>query len=307
MDEQQTKFDTRKSLYADLSLLLVALFWGGGFVIIKDALNDLTPLWLMALRFSFAFILMGIVFYKNLLRISKKDLLSGCLIGIFLYAAYATQTVGLQYTTVGKSAFITGVNVVIVPFIYMVVMRKSPGWFSFAGAILAVIGLGLLTLTDGFAMQWGDTLTLFGAFFFAAHIFTVGYFAPDADAIGLSIIQTGAAAIFLLLSALIAEPIPKAIPVSAWTAIGYTVLFSTIGAVLIQNIAQQYTPSTHAAIILCLESVFGAVLGVIFIPGEYFTTRMIIGCVLIFMGIITTETKLSFLWRKEPPLNANGI
>jgi drug/metabolite transporter (DMT)-like permease len=292
--ETKISHDRKKSIYADSSLLLVALIWGGGFVAVKDSLNHITPLYINALRFILATALMSLVFWKKLRSISKKDIISGSIVGVFLFLAFLTQTIGLQYTTVGKQAFLTGTNVVMVPFIAWFVHKKSPGWHSIAAGILCFIGIALLTLQGSLALNLGDSLTLVCAIFFACHIVSVGYFASDTDPIILSIVQMGFAAILSLICAAIFESMPREISKNAFVGIIYLVVFSTMVAFLIQNVAQKYTSSTHAAVILCLESVFGSILGVI-ILGDNFTGRMIIGCVLIFIAILISETKLSFL------------
>jgi drug/metabolite transporter (DMT)-like permease len=294
MGEKIINYDRKKSVLADLSLLLVALSWGGGFIVVKNALADITPMWMMAIRFSFGFLAMAIVFHKNLIKISKKDLKSGLIIGVFLFLGYATQTIGLQYTTAGKQAFLTGTNVVIVPFLVWFITKKHPGWHSIVGALLTLIGIGLLTLQGGFSINVGDGLTLICAVFFAAHITSVGYFAADCDSIAISVVQAGVAAIIFVIGALIFEPMPKNINGNIEFAITYLVLFSTVGAILIQNIAQKFTPPTHAAIVLSMESVIGTILAVIILK-DVFSFTMVIGCFFIFAAIIITETKLSFL------------
>lgn len=283
-----------KTFYADLSLVIVALTWGGGFVVLKDALNNISPLNIMAIRFTLAFLLLALIFITKLKSITKQELIAGSIIGGFLFAAFATQTVGLKYTTAGKQAFLTGANVVIVPFLAWFVHKKAPDRYSIIGAFLTLIGIGLLTLQGSLSMNLGDALTLFAAIFYAAHIVSVGYFTRNADPIILTIIQIGVAAIIFILCALIFEPIPQEINKSVVMAVGYLVLFSTVVAFLIQNVAQKLTPATHAAIILSLESVFGALLAV-WILHDKFTVKMILGCLCIFLAIIITETKLSFL------------
>lgn len=281
-------------LYADFSLLFVALIWGGGFVVIKDALQDISPFYMMALRFVLAFLLMTILFARSIRKTKKSDLVAGAIIGFFLFAAYGSQTVGLQYTTAGKQAFLTGANVVMVPFLYWMLSKKRPDLYAIAGAFMCLFGIGLLTLQNGLAISRGDTLTLASAFFFACHITAVGFFAKKSDPVVLSILQTGYAAIIFVVCAVLFEPPLRHISSGATAAIAYQVLLSTLAAVLIQNVAQKYTTSTHAAIILCLESVFGSLLAVLFL-GDVFSGKMIIGCVLIFAAIITSETRLSFL------------
>lgn len=294
MSENVKDFDRKKSIFADLSLLLVALSWGGGFIVVKNALADISPMWLMAIRFTFGFLAMAIVFHKNIIKINRKDLKAGLIIGVFLFLGYATQTVGLKYTTAGKQAFLTGTNVVIVPFLVWIITKKHPGWHSIIGAVLTLIGIGFLTLQGGFSINLGDALTLVCAVFFAAHITAVGYFAEDSDSIAISVVQAGVAAVIFIIGALLFEPMPKNINGNIKFAITYLVLFSTVGAILIQNIAQKYTPSTHAAIVLSMESVIGTILAVIILK-DVFTPLMVVGCVFIFAAIIITETKLSFL------------
>ena len=222
----------------------------------------------------------------------------GTLVGLLLFLGFAAQTVGMKYTTAGKNAFLTGTNVVIVPFLYWAISKRKPDTYSLVSAFLCFIGIGMLTLDGGIHIGLGDGLTLLCAVFFAAHIVSVGFFTEKVDAISLVIIQLGSAAVFSIIAALIYEPIPKPLNSDTIFAIGYLAIFSTMIAFIIQNVAQKYTTSTHAAIILCLESVFGSILSVLML-NEIFTSKMIIGCLTIFIAIITTETKWDFLKKKK--------
>jgi drug/metabolite transporter (DMT)-like permease len=290
--------DKKKSILADMSLLLVAIMWGGGFIAVKGALDSITPFYIMAMRFGISVIIMLVVFRKKIKDITINELKIGTLVGLLLFLGFAAQTVGMKYTTAGKNAFLTGTNVVIVPFLYWVISKRRPDSYSLVSAFLCFIGIGMLTLDGGIHIGLGDSLTLLCALFFAAHIVSVGFFIKKVDAISLVIIQLGAAAVFSIIAALIYEPIPQAINSDTIFAIGYLAIFSTMIAFIIQNVAQKYTTSTHAAIILCLESVFGSILSVI-ILNEIFTSKMILGSLTIFIAIITTETKWDFLKRKK--------
>lgn len=287
-------FDKKKILMADLALLMVAFIWGAGFLVVKDSLSHMTPLYLMGIRFIFSALAMALIFFNKTKQIRKHHLKSGVIVGIFLYVAFAFQTVGLQYTTVSNQAFLTGTNVVMVPFLVWIVYKKRPDAFSFIGAILCVLGIGLLTLGDNLTFNPGDILTLVCAFFFGCHITSVGHFAKKEDPIILTITQFGVCAILMIISAVIIEPFPTTFDSSLYMGIGYMVMISTVLAFGAQNVAQKYTPATHAALILCLEAVFGSVLAVIF-RGEGFSMKMLIGCIIIFCAIIITETKLEFL------------
>lgn len=288
----------KKVLYADLGLLLVALLWGGGFLFTKQGLDYLTPLWLMTIRFMGATLVMGLVFFKNLKAIKVKDIKAGSIIGIFLFIAFATQTIGLQYTSISNQAFLTATNVVFVPFIIWGLHKKAPDKFAFIGAGLATIGIGLITLKEGFSLNAGDLWTLACAVFFAGHIVSIGYFAKDSDPIGLTIVQFAFTGIVSLLVAILFEPIPTVMGPGATTAILYMVLGSTLLAFLLQNVCQKYTPATHASLILSLESVFGTLIAVIF-AGEIFNFQMALGCITVFIAILAIETRFEFLGIKQ--------
>ncbi|MCJ7691730.1 MAG: DMT family transporter, partial [Clostridiaceae bacterium] len=160
----------KKSILADMSLLLVALMWGGGFIAVKGALDSVTPFYITAMRFGISVIIMLLVFRKKIKHITIKELKIGTLVGLLLFLGFAAQTVGMKYTTAGKNAFLTGTNVVIVPFLYWVISKKKPDSYSLVSAFLCFIGIGMLTLDGGINISLGDSLTLLCAVFFAAHI-----------------------------------------------------------------------------------------------------------------------------------------
>ncbi|MBU5439946.1 DMT family transporter [Tissierella sp. MSJ-40] len=288
----------KKSLYADLSLFIVAIIWGSGFVVTKSTLDRITPYHMLAFRFIIAALLMGIVFFKNLKKITMEDIKAGILVGVFLFGGFATQTVGLKYTTAGKQAFITATNVVMVPFIYWIISKKRPDNYDMAGAFLCLIGIGILSIEKDLTIGYGDLLTLICAVFFAFHISSVGYFAKDKDPVALSVIQIATAGVLSLIFALLFEPKMAIIQKNTVFPILYLAVFSTLLAFLIQNVAQKYTSSTHTAIILSFEAVFGSIFSLIFLK-EPFTARFLIGCLAILTSVITSETKWEFLRTKN--------
>lgn len=288
----------KRTLYADLSLLLVAIIWGSGFVVTKNALDYVTPYYLLFYRFAISTIVLSIVFFKKIIKASIKDIKAGIIVGLFLFAGFATQTVGLQYTEAGKQAFITATNVVMVPFIYWGISKKRPDKFDVAAAFLCLVGIGILSLNSDLTMGYGDFLTFLCAILFAFHISSTGYFAKESDPYVISIVQLGTAGVLSFIFALFFEG-PK-INIQSQTIIPilYLGLFSTMLAFLIQTVAQKYTNSTHAAIILSLEAVFGSTFAIIFLK-EPFTVRFLIGCMAILISVITSETKWEFLRLKK--------
>ncbi|KUO50256.1 MAG: hypothetical protein APF76_11125 [Desulfitibacter sp. BRH_c19] len=285
--------ERHRSITADVALLSVAVFWGGGFVVTKNALDHITPLIMMAIRFGFAAVILCLVFRNRLQTISKRDLWGGCLIGLFLYLGFTTQTIGLVYTTAAKNAFITGTNVVMVPFLVMAITKKFPGWPAIMSAFLAVVGLAFLTIEDSTlaSINIGDWLTLICALCYAFQVVTIGILAPKGDALALSVVQVSFCAVLFIITGLVFEPIPTSISVEGWGAIAYLVTLSTVLCFVIQNVAQKYTPSSHAALILCLEGVFGALFAYLFL-NELLTKPMLVGCGLILLAIIIAEMKL---------------
>ncbi len=281
----------RKNLYADLSLLLVAAIWGSGFVVTKNVVNHITPFYMLTIRFFISFILMAIVFWEKVKSTKLEDIKAGFIIGFFLFMGFATQTYGIKYTTASKQAFITATNVVMVPFFYWFVSKKRPKSHEIMSAIICFIGIGILSVENNFRIGLGDSLTLLCAVFFASHIVSIGVYAKKHDPILLTIYQMLITVILSLLAAIIYEPKMPIITKEIIFPILYLSIFGTLIGFLIQNIAQKYTSSTRAAIILSLEALFGSLFSFVFLK-EPFSLKFLIGCSAILFSIINTETKL---------------
>lgn len=290
----------KAKMLSNFSLLICAMIWGIGFVATDAALKSgIGPYYVMTFRFLIAFVLLAIIFINKFKKIRKRDLFAGTVIGIALFAAFAFQTVGLQYTTPGKQAFLTGSYVVVVPFLYWIITKKAPDKFQITATILCVIGTAFLTLDgNGLSLTKGDNLTLISALFFALHIVIVEHYTKECDPITLTILQMAVAGILSYGFALVTkEPIPVNIPSAGYASVFYLGAISTMVAYMIQNVSIKYTTSTEAAIILCLETVFGSLFSVLLLS-EKFTGKMVLGCAIIFIALITAQTKLSFIFNK---------
>lgn len=278
------------SWLADGALLVVAISWGLNFVIIKWTLGQMTPFYYLAIRFSLSLLVMLVLFGRRLTRLTRRDWLAGLLMGAFLFGAFALQTVGLKYTTPGKSGFITGLNVVLVPLLQWLVVRRFPGFNAILGALLATAGLGLLSLNQHFSLAFGDLLTLVCALLYAAHIVTIGRLGSRADSVALTVVQIGVAAIGNVVLALFLEPRPTVIPAFSWGSIAYGALIGTVLAFSVQTAAQKHTPPSHTAVILSAESMFAGISSVL-LWGEALTLRSVLGAALILVGIVTAELR----------------
>ncbi len=282
---------------SDFSLLFVAAVWGGGFVAVKDALNTLTPMFLMAIRFVMAAAILYLFLFKWIGKLTKEDFKKGSVVGVILFLAFSAQTIGLQYTTASKQGFLTATYVVMVPLLSWVIYRKAPGFKAFVGSVITILGIGLISFhgNSSFSLNLGDSLTLLCALLFAAHIISIEFFAKDMNVFKLAFLQIAVAAVLFVITAFIVEPIPEPLSARAWFAIVYLAIFSTFLCFTVQTVAQKYTTSSHASIILSLESVFAAIFGVLLLK-EHMSPMMLVGCGLIFSAILIVE--LNF--KKKP-------
>lgn len=281
-----------KAWQADLLLLAVAFVWGTTFVLVKKALGGITPFTFLAVRFLLAFIFLYLIYRPGQKLFHKQLLVAGATIGIFLFAGYAFQTVGLQYTSAANAGFITGLSVILVPFFSVFLTRQLPNLYVVCGALLATGGLALLTLNPDLALQKGDLLVFFCACAFALHIIFVGRYATRVDPTLLSMLQI---LLVGLLSALMAvasptESLPTAWTGELWIALGITAILATSLALLIQNSVQRFTSPARTAIIFATEPVFAALTAYTY-GGEELTGKALVGAVLVLAGILLAELK----------------
>ena len=284
---------------ARLALLLATLIWGSSFVVLKNTLDTVPILLLLAVRFIGAGVLLSAVFWKKLRLIDKSYLASGAIIGLFLFLAYTFQTYGLARTTPGKNAFLTAFYCMLVPFLFWITDKKRPDRYNIIAALMCITGIGLVSLTDSLTIESGDLLTLIGGFFFGAHIVVVAKFSKKKDPVLITILQFFYCGIFAAVGSILFETAPHGWIGNAWIPLLYMMVFCTGVTLLCQNWGQAHLPPSNAAILLSLESVFGVIFSVI-IYHEALTPRLLSGFCLIFAATIVSETKLDFLKRSKP-------
>lgn len=287
-----------KKYLGEIGLIITAIIWGSGFVASAVSLEYYTPYQIMAGRFFIGALILSIVFHKRLKQINKSLWIKGIILGAILYIAFVLQTVGLQFTTPSKNAFLTVVNVVIVPFIGFVLYKKKIDVYELIGAILAVIGVAVLSLQFTSEVNIGDLLTLACAFGFAFHIYYTAMFVEKEDPVLLTIIQMVTATFISVIGVLISGQVAFTVEPAALMPLLYLGVFSTTLAYLLQTVAQKYISETKAAIILSTEAFWGTAFSII-ILSEVMTFRIGIGATLILLAIIITETKSSLLSGKK--------
>jgi drug/metabolite transporter (DMT)-like permease len=287
---------------ADLALIFITFIWGATFILVQRALADASTLLFLALRFSLATIALGLAFRPLASKLGQaRRMLGGAVLaGVCLFAGYLLQTVGLRYTTASKSAFITGLCIVIVPVFAAVVKRKKPQAAEVLGVVVATCGLGLLTLggTEVLRIGRGDLLTVGCAVAFAAQILVVDHWAPKIGFDAFTLVQIATAACLALGSFWWVEP-----PVIRWSlvvvgALTVTGLLATALAFAVQAWAQQYTSPTRTALIFAMEPVFAW--GTSFVvAGEMLSRRASLGAALILAGILLVELQPFGLRRRK--------
>ena len=282
------------SLLGKLAILAATLFWGTSFVVLKDTLDLVPPNYLIALRFTSAGLALGLIFWKRLRKVTRQMLWRGAIIGVFLFLAYFWQTLGLQRTTPGKNAFLTAGYCVMVPFMLWGVRGPRPDRYNVIAAVLCLGGIGLISLDGDLSMGFGDLFTVIGGVFFGCHMVALGKFLGDEDPVVMTILQFFAAAVCFWVASFAMEGAPQALPMKALLPIGYMSVFCTAVTLLLQNFGQKHTEPSAAAILLSLEAVFGATFSLL-LGKDTLTVQIALGFATVFLSVIVSETKLSFL------------
>lgn len=281
----------------ELLMLITAIMWGSGFVGMAKGLEHWSVFQLMAGRFFLASIILSLVFYKKLKLINKAVLWKGGLLGAILFFAFTLQTWGLEYTTASKNAFLTAINVIIVPIIAYIIYKRRIDRFEFIAAGVAIVGIGFLSLQDSLTINFGDFLSILCAFAFAFDIFYTNVFVKSEDALALTIVQFYTATILSVIGVIILQDYPTTYSAEGIGIIIYLAVFCTGVAYVCQNLGMQYANPTKSAIILSTEALFGTMFSVLLL-NELLTGRMIFGCILIFFAILFAEVKPTFKRKK---------
>lgn len=282
------EYKSKQHIGGILGLLLVTVIWGSGFTAVDIALRHFSPLQILAFRFLIAAIVMGILAFKELKKISKESMKSGLVMGFFLFIAFWLQTVAQVHTTVSKNAFLTATNVVIVPFIAYVIYKIKVTAYHLIGALLTIIGVGILSIQIGERFNIGDLYSFMCAIGFAFHIFFTGLFVKKGSALTLNFIQMVTACCLSIIMLLINKEWNMDFHGEGIGSVLYLGLFSTSLCFFIQTFSQKYTGETEAGIILSMESVFGTIFSILILQ-EKITWKMLLGCAIILIAIFISE------------------
>lgn len=287
--------DRSKTVWSYIGLFGVAMIWGFAFVVVKESLDHVPPTYMIAFRYTIAFLGMLIICIPRFIKINRRTLLHGIIPGVFLFVAYVVQTIGCKYTTAGKNAFLTALYIIMVPFLNWIFRKERPKIKIFIAAVLALVGIGLISLNNDFSIGFGDLMTILCALFFSLQIIALDIFVKNDDPVIICMIEMAVCAV---LGWGIAPLTDGAFPTQAigmpsiWAGMLFLGILSTMVCQLLQSVCQKYTKPEKASLIMSMESLFGALGSIIFL-GEVFTAKVLCGCILMVIAIVLAQMRFS--------------
>jgi drug/metabolite transporter (DMT)-like permease len=278
----------RRVLLADLTLLLVTVSWGSTFVVVQDAIRELSVPSFMAVRFTLASLVLSLIVALLRLKVDRRVIRDGAILGSFLFWAYWLQTLGLLTTTPSRAGFLTGMSVAVVPVLSAFLLRRPPSRAAIVGVTLAVAGLFLLMDPAGGRWAIGDSQVAVCALFVAGHILLTGRYAPRHHPMTLAAVSIAAVALWSWGAYLVAAPSGERISHPVWNAIIVTALFATVFAFWAQTAMQRITSPTRTALIFTGEPVFAALFDWWW-NGRLLPVSGYLGGALILAGMVAAE------------------
>ena len=289
----------KNSYKADLVLLLVTIVWGAGFPVTKFALQTITPMYIIALRFIIAGALLSAIFYKKLRNIDKNIIKPSIILALLLFVTYVFQTIGMQYTTASKAGFFIGLAVIFVPFFSYLFLKTKIQQRIIISTLIAAFGLFLLSFEgNSLSFNKGDFLMILSATCCAWHLIFSSVFVEKHDAVLLSLLHMLFVSVFGFIAAFTFETFPKHISAISFGSLLFMAILCTAFGFLVQIVALKYTTATREAIIFTMEPVFGALTSWILLK-EQLGVKGIIGGVLIVSAMLLSEINIKLFKEKH--------
>ncbi len=283
--------------FGDIILIIASFLWGVGYVAVTYSLMVGTgEIFLTASRFTLATIIQLPFVYKKLIASDKYVLRKGVLLGLLLVGGFFAQTIGQSYTTTTNVAFLTSVNVVLIPFTSLIFIRKPLASRSIVSAIITFIGIAFLTLGPAFSINVGDYYVLVCALLFAAYASFTDSYVKKEDPSLLVFFQIATASVVSIVAFMFSNE-QMVFNTTNTISIIYLALFSNIIASILYSLGLRYTSAERGSVIVSLESVFGTVFGIVLF-NDPFNFKMIIGALLILFAILYSE-KVIFNGKKN--------
>lgn len=278
---------TRQSK-AEAALLATTLIWGGTFAVVKLAMEDISPILLIAIRFVAAAAIVLAFGYRRIFPLPRPALQKGVLLGFFLFLGFLTQNIGLTITTASKSAFITGMMVLFVPMLQFVIERRAPKVGNVLGVAMVTVGLYFLTSPEGSSFNAGDALTLVCAILFAIYIVYLDVVSKETTTERLVFLQLASMAVFAVVALALFETPRFTVNAGSVVSMIYLTLLATLLTTLVQTRFQKDTTPTRAVVIFSIEPVIASAVAYLLL-GEVLGALGMLGGALIIGGVLLSE------------------
>jgi drug/metabolite transporter (DMT)-like permease len=287
------------SRLATLLLVSVTAVWGSTFFLIRDLVAHVPPADFLTVRFAIAAVVMAVLFRRQTLALSRREVLIGVGLGVLYGLAQLLQTIGLEHTPASVSGFVTGTYVVLTPVFGALLLRDRVNRTTWLAVLLATAGLAVLSLR-GLPVGYGEAVTLASAALYALHIVGLGRYSTAQSATGLATIQA-----FVIAAVTLVAALPGGITLPAtggqWSSLLYMALIAGAVALWAQTWAQSHLPATRAAIVMTMEPVFATFFAVL-LGGESLTARMVVGGAMVLTAMYVVE----LLGRRSGPPGATA-
>ena len=270
---------------AELLMLFVTFCWGSSYLFMKEGLDSIGPFTLVAYRFGIAFVAAALLLGKAWRKVTWAMVKAGFIVGAIVFIAFSALVIGLESTTTSNAGFITSLMVVFIPFVEKIVYHRPVRRGILATSLLSVVGIGFLTLQDGLRLNPGDALCLLGAALNAVQVCYASRLLVKMDALVLSVLQFGFTGLMGLGVALACETTALPSGGAGWFAVFYLGLVCSAFGFIAQLVSQKYTSAERIGILFCLEPVFAAMIGVIYLH-EPFGAASLAGAALVLAGVI---------------------
>ncbi|KAB2329042.1 DMT family transporter [Cytobacillus depressus] len=270
---------------ANLILASVSMAWGASYILMKLCVEEISSIMIIVLRFGIAFIVMGAIFFKKIIRTDAKTLKYSAIVGALLFGIFIALMYGVKNTTASTAGFLTSTTVILVPVLQTFITHKLPSQKIVWGVLIVTTGLALLIIRDSFSFASGALYCLVAALLYAIHIIVTNRFVREVDAFQLGIYQLGFAALYAIISIFLFEtPIFPNDAIHWFAILGLALICSAYGFVM-QPIAQKYTTPESAGFLFSLEPIFSAILAFIFLH-ENMGLQGYFGAILILSGVL---------------------
>ena len=273
---------------ANFLILIAVVFWGASYIFTKIGLGSFGVFNLIAMRFILAFVISALTLRKYIVA-ERKILIYSAGLGSILFLAFTTMTLALKYTTASNAGFLIGSLVIIIPIISFFIFKEKIEGKFIVGSLMALVGIGLITLDDELSVNLGDILALLCATLFALHVVLTGKLTKKVNSISLGVFQLGVVAGMSLLTSIVTGGFNIPSSKNLWFIILFLSIICTAFGYIVQTVAQQEASPVMTGLILSLEPLFSAVLAY-FILGEIMSVRALTGSGILLSSIILVQS-----------------